>query len=665
MITKTFNRCRLGLILGFFVVFGGYSPVFGEPEVQADLKPGDRLRPRALNTLPLGSIKPGGWLHSQLRVQAEGLSGRLDEFWPDVKDSAWIGGKAEGWERTPYWLDGFVPLAYELDDPKLKEKVHKYFDYILTHQHEDGWLGPVSDGKHAEYDAWPMFVMFKALMQYEEATKDPRVVPAMLKCSKRIGEVIAKKPLFEWGKFRAADLVVALDWLYEKTHEESLISLAEELLRQGFDWRGLYERFPYQGRVEKNFSMDTHGVNTAMGWKFAGVRYRFGGDDKDRDAIFQMLEVLDRTHGQANGLFSCDEHLAGLSPSQGSELCTVVEAMYSLETLESIIGDPRLGDRLEKLTYNALPATFKPDMTAHQYDQQVNQVVCKVSHDRRFATNGPEANLFGLEPNFGCCTANMHQGWPKFVAHLWMKIPSGGLAAIAYAPCSVATDVSGVPVNVQVRTDYPFRETMAIDVTVDRETRFPLKLRIPAWAEGANVEIAGKPSKPATAGTFLTIEREWKGTTQLIVHLPMRVRAIEGYRKAVSIERGPLVYALRVGTFWKRLRKNPPFDDWEVFPTTPWNYALRIDRAHPEKSIAFYDRPIGDLPFSPEGAPITAIVDARSIPWWTLDKNAAADVPESPVRSDEPLVPLTLVPYGCTTLRVASFPTLDESPAAR
>src|SRR5947199_9819493 len=113
--------------------------------------------------------------------------------------------------------------------------------------------------------------------------------------------------------------------------------------------------------------------------------------------------------------------------------------MFSLEHLLGIVGDAAFGDRLEHIAYNALPATFKPDMWAHQYDQQVNQVICAVSEDPIYTTNGPEANIFGLEPNFGCCTANMHQGWPKFAAHLWMCTLDHGLAAISYAPCIVTT----------------------------------------------------------------------------------------------------------------------------------------------------------------------------------------------------------------------------------
>ncbi|MBC7238834.1 MAG: hypothetical protein H5T71_01880, partial [Chloroflexi bacterium] len=87
------------------------------------------LRPLAFEPLPLGSIHPAGWLANQLRLQAEGLSGHLDEFWPDVAQSAWIGGTAEGWERGPYWLDGLVPLAFLLEDARLQAKVSHWVDY--------------------------------------------------------------------------------------------------------------------------------------------------------------------------------------------------------------------------------------------------------------------------------------------------------------------------------------------------------------------------------------------------------------------------------------------------------------------------------------------------------------------------------------------------------
>jgi len=631
--------------------------------------PVESLRPVAFTPLPLGSVRPKGWLEAQLRTQADGLSGHLDEFWPDIKESAWVGGKAEGWERTPYWLDGLVPLAYLLDDPKLKAKVKTHVDYILAHQRPDGWLGPVGDNdpNHKAYDVWPLFPLFKALTQYHEATGDPRVVPAMLRCCRKIDEVISKEPLYSWARYRAADLAVSLYWLHDRTSDQWLLDLAGKARAQAHDWRGQFAAGKFAGKTTRDFSLDNHGVNVGMAVKAPGVWWRLTGDGKDRQGVFPMLGFLDEHHGQATGAFTCDEHLAGRSPSQGTELCTVAEEMYSLETLLSIQGDPALGDLLEKLAFNAFPATFKKDMTAHQYDQQANQVVCKVSPEHVYVDNGPESNLYGLEPNFGCCTANMHQGWPKFTTHLWMASPDGGLAALSYAPCVVTAKAGETPVRVEVKSDggYPFpgdndRVRVAIKVKADRPV--PLHLRIPGWAEGARCEVGGKPVAGVKAGTFLKLDRVGGGSKPETITLvfPTAVKLREGYQGAVSIERGPLVYALNVEGEWKTLRDRPgiPFDDFEVLPKAPWNYAIRIDRDHPERSVTFETRKAGDRPFTPEGAPVVARVKGRRLPGWTLEKNAAAPPPQSPVSGEGPLEELTLLPYGCTDLRVTEFPTL-------
>ena len=132
--------------------------------------------PKAYQPLPLGSTRPLGWLRNQLRIQASGLSGHLDEFWPDIADSEWIGGKAEGWERGTYWLDGLAPLASLLEDARLTSKARRWMDYILTHQHEDGWLGPTrySNPRFQDYDPWPASVLLKAMTQYQETAGDKR-----------------------------------------------------------------------------------------------------------------------------------------------------------------------------------------------------------------------------------------------------------------------------------------------------------------------------------------------------------------------------------------------------------------------------------------------------------------------------------------------------------
>lgn len=618
-----------------------------------------RLQPLAFEPLPLGSIKPAGWLANQLRIQADGLSGHLDEFWPDIKDSGWIGGKQEGWERVPYWLDGVVPLAYLLDDDGLKAKVKRYVDYALEHQKEDGWLGPEKStsqsGDYKARDPWPLFVMMKVLTQYQEATGDERVVPAMQKLLRCIDRQMDERPLFEWNKSRWQDLELSIYWLYEHTQEPWLFDMAAKARAQGYDWMKHFQDLPYKERTPK-WEFESHVVNNAMAVKTPGVCYRQTGDAADAAMADKALSELDKYHGQFTGVFTGDECFAGKMPSQGTELCAVAEYMFSLETLIAALGEPAFSDRLERIAFNALPATFKPDMWAHQYVQQANQAVCKVSKERVYATNGPDANLYGLEPNYGCCTANMHQGWPKFAAHLWMKTPDGGLAAVAYAPSVAAATIGGAQVRVELKTDYPFNDTLQFTVTTDKPVAFPLVLRIPGWAKNAVLQVGEDSNSPAP-GSYARVVRTWEGSTEVFLRLPMTVHAERRFNNALAIDRGPLVYSLKVGDDWKHLRGEEPHADWEVYPSTPWNYALDLDENSVAEKMTFEMRPVGACPFSPEGAPVVAKAPGRRLPDWDLERNAAAPPPKSPVATTQALETLTLIPYGCTKLRITEFPT--------
>jgi hypothetical protein len=633
--------------------------------------------------LPLTSVKPKGWLARQLQVQADGLTGHLDEFWSDVgPNSAWLGGTGESWERGPYWLDGLVPLAYLINDGRLIAKARKWVSWTLDHQQDSGQIGPLKDIMSSEYQAhaehpefipqdwWPRILMLKVLTQYYEATADPRVLTLMQKYFAYRLRMLSAMPSKEWAKYRWGDDILTVFWLYNRVRDPSLLQLAEGIHSQGFDWNAHFNNFRYTFKVPKaETTMATHGVNNAMALKSAAVYSLLSHSDSDRTAIYQALSMLDRNHLLPDGVHSADEHYAGLNPSQGTELCAVAEEMFSYEHLIAILGDSHFGDRLEKIAFNAWPGTFSADMWAHQYDQQPNQVLSSL-RQREFETNGPESNLFGLEPNYACCLCNMHQGWPKFTASLWMATADDGLAAVTYAPSEVRTLVrGGVQVSIVEDTDYPFRDNIRLTVNPESPVEFPLELRIPAWAEAADISINGKRLSGVQPGTFHRVRREWRPKDVVEVRFPMHVRSSHCYHDSVALDRGPLVFSLKIGENWKKLRdKSPSSDwnvyakspaaDWEVNPTTSWNYGLLIEPEEPEKSVIVEEKPIGDNPFGPESNPVLMRIKARQIPDWILVNGSAGPLPASPVTAATPEETVTLVPYGSAKLRITAFPWL-------
>lgn len=620
------------------------------------------LVPRAFEPLPLGSITPRGWLHRQLEIQADGLTGSIDEIWDNLSNNAWLGGENDGWERGPYYADGLVPLAYLLEDDRLREKARSWVDGFLSSQRDDGWFTPRRvEGEHDATDPWPQFIVCKVLRQYYEATGETRAIDALVGFAEYLSAHPDEWSIDTWAEMRWMDLAVTLHWLFERTGEEWLLEVVDRLLERGFDWTDHFQHFRFTKKQPLDVPqtddwMATHVVNNAMGVKAPAVCYRQNGAVVDPSAASDGIATLDRFHGQVTGVFTGDEHFSGKNPSQGTELCAVVEYLYSLEYLASALGDPAFGDRIERIAYNALPAAFTPDMWAHQYDQQVNQVLCNVAE--RSWTNGPDANIFGQAPYFGCCHANFHQGWPKFAASLWMRTEDDGLATVAYAPCSVTTTLEdGTGVSIVEETEYPFTELVSLEIDADEPVSFPLKLRIPGWTNDPVVTHSDDSVRVPEPGTYLTIDREWEPGDVVEVILTTELDAERRYQGSVALIRGPLVFSMPVGSEQKLVGGTPPHGDWEYYPIESWNYGLNVDTNDPNISID--TRSPGETPFSIDTPPVELTVGGRLVPEWRLENNWAGSIPSSPVRSDSERESLTLVPYGCTDLRVTEFPLLE------
>jgi DUF1680 family protein len=429
----------------------------------------------------------------------------------------------------------------------------------------------------------------------------------------------------------------------------------------GFDWIEFYrdeELWQYKEPMEQGHWVNVnHVVNNAMAVKTGGMVYRMSHKESDRSGSRQMLDLIDKYHGLVTGMFSGDENFGGQIPIHGSELCAVVELMFSLELLISITGDVDYADRLEKLAYNCLPATFDPKMTVHQYAHQVNQVQCSRNDPPVYMTNGPEANMFGVEPHFPCCTTQT-QGWPKYAQSVFMQA-SDGIAVISYAPAKLTTQVYKENVTVTLGGMYPFEDSVVITVESAKEQPFALYLRIPGWVKNAAIKVAGETIEGKT-GSFLKLERIWKKETKIEVLLPVEYEFVQRPNRLTALIRGPLVYSHPIAERWEQESKpegkeKPWLNNWSVYPTEEWNYGyvegtgLKVTR-----------KEMGEYPFSPEGAPIEVRVKAKKVA-WEMDRGACTPAPSCEwVGKEEEEI--RLIPFGCTNLRITEMPMLQQGP---
>lgn len=636
------------------------------------------LTPNTLAPLSLGSIRPEGWLRAQMEAQARGITGQLRKIWPSVGDGCgWLGGEGDSWERAPYYLDGLVSLAWGLDDEELKKSAMDYIEWILASQREDGWFGP-----EINEDYWPLMVCLKALYQYFTATMDKRVLVLADKFFKYEYRNLDSKPLCGWACARGGENMLLALRLYNITGQSYLIELCKKLRAQTLDWPNIFHTFPNIQPLSRSLSWErlcagkkeeeglvgtdhpyfhtyyhqSHGVNVAMGLKTPGVINMYKSGFKEQGGFKFGWTKLMKHHGVAYGMFTCDEHLNGSAPTQGTETCAVVEAMDSIETLIGC-GDygPELPDILEKIAFNALPAAFTADTMGHQYDQQANQIAVTEA-ERPWYNNGSDSNLFGLEPNFGCCTANCHQGWPKFTASLWYATVDGGLSAVSYAPCKVRHSIDGVPVTLTVSGGYPFSQNVEIQVNVKRPVEFPLYLRVPFWAKQPVIHLPEGEIMTVKANETTCVRRKWIAGDVVKLEMPMEPRITRWNHQSAAVELGPLLMSFQPKENWTRVGGPDAAPTWQVTTSEAWNWA--IIRSEPMKAV------FGEVKaqaFKAGAAPVKVLAKMGRAEEWKADGANCASTPIQPTVHKNSVETVELVPYGYTSLRVSQFPFTDNA----
>jgi len=614
----------------------------------------------AMTVLPLGRVCPEGWLRAHLERQAAGLTGHAEELYDDIGKSDWLTGAAVGkefaWERGPYYAKGLVSLAFVLDDARLKEKAKRWVEAILASQRETGDFGP----KNRNW--WANMIALWTLRDWCEATGDARVVPFLERYFAFQRAEFREYSLADeskWAVARAGDELDVVLWLYRKTGKDEWLDFARVVSAQSADWTTYYRRGGDPAGPNAN-GCRSHIVNFMQGLKTPALQSLLDGDAKKRGvyaAAFDPNGWVMRQCGRPDRMINGSEPMADRSASQGTELCAIAERILSCQTVVAAIGDGAAADDLEIVAYNSLAATLAADGKGCRYYCLLNQPSCEDKYVC-FANNGGKGSgsiCPGPYSGFGCCRSNFHMAWPKFVQSLWMK-KEGGLAAVAYGPCTVSTDVGGNRVVLRMETDYPYSGKVVLRV-VDGGGRFPVFARVPGWAELPD------------AGSFRRFDRAWKKGDAVELDFPLTIRSSFWEMDAVALMRGPLLLSLQmqaeervVGRYQvpcesRWIEEPGAFPRKEILPRSPWGYALLLsDDRRPivtETSGTGTDVRIG----------VRAV--RTDFGGWGFMRDVttgrAVDPPPSPIPDEDgSLETVWLKPMGDTQIRVTLFPWMKS-----
>jgi uncharacterized protein len=625
--------------------------------------------------LPVGSVTPRGWIKGWLQRQADGLTGHPENLAYPYDTCMYAGTipppsvkHGEIWwpyEQSGYFVDGAVRLNHLIDNADAKKIPAANLKYILENS-APGKLGESVWG-------WPNTVVGRALMAEYSATGDAKVARALNDC------------LLGSRNFGGRDGLLAEEalYLYGLSGDPRLLEIAKRSYDRYFvsDPRS----FSQVDKIRGEKPLREHGVTAAEQLKLLPLMYCYTGDKEALELANLAYKKVEGDSLMPDGGIVSSESLGTTAFNSLHETCDITDWSWSFGYMLMASGDAHWADRVEQMTFNALPGAVTKDFKQLQYFSSANQILASDTACPRIAMTRMS---YRAAHETECCSGNVNRAMPNYVTRMWMRM-DGGLAATLFGPSEVSTDINGQPVTITEETDYPFRETISFKIKISKPATFAFGLRIPEWCAAASVKTNGKSSSiESKPGTFAILKREFHDGDKIELQLPMTVQLKDWFAGgAVSVERGPLVYSLKIDEKRVESQHEPDaiqrilkgnnvqgFPAIEFFPASEWRYGMDAAQKNAPDKFKVIESPMPENPFLAGSAPIRIEVPLRVLPQWEAawqpelepppadlkqsPKNPAALPDEAGLQPAAGSKTMTLLPYGSTHLRLTTLPVI-------
>lgn len=629
----------------------------------------------------ISDIRPQGWLKEFLNCEADGMPGHLHEIGYPFDKFCWQyktltdGGYAQWWpyEQTAYWIDSVVRTAAFTDNKELLDVVMDQIEKSLSDD-SDPFIGPNELREPAGRSRWPHAIYFRALYALWSYTGDERYLEKMRK------HYLNDTPEHYSNSRDYANIETILK-LAEHFDDENLYKLATEA----------FINFNSQ-KNELSTNIDTlmsdtppygHGVTYNEDSKIPAIMYMFTGKKEYLDASVNAYKKMDIYHMLPDGIHTCSEGPCGSESWRTHESCDLSDYTWSLGYLLEATANAEYADKIERVCFNALPGATGHHFKTIQYLSCVNQVICARNSTHIDAWHNTPRMAYQPHHYPECCVSNIGRAMPNYVLRMYQKTKFG-VAASLYGDSTY----DGEEMKIVQSGGYPFSSKTAFKITLKDKSKNLLMLRIPSWTKGYCLKVNGEEKCVDSVNGYITLSVSDNDFIELGFNMSLSmVSSTDG---GYYYNYGPFLMALKIDSKSeideKETRQTPDFPAYNIYPASPWNYAVR--RFEPGET---YEVKKNDVPKNPfwDGYPIEIKVKARVLNNWDFEKlknecglnresgegldqkqvdcgatMVTDDLIFTPKLPDESFVinnlgketEITLVPYGCTTVRLTVFP---------
>jgi hypothetical protein len=604
-----------------------------------------------LRRLPLGSVRPHGWMLAQMQQDLDhGFAGQLDTLSPHVANDLFAhrltaaNGQLAWWdaESRGNWLWGYTLLAHLAGASRHQERADALVRALRATQDADGYLGihatavRYRTGDVENGELWAQSRAVLVMLAHHELTGDAasldaarRAVDLMLGQYDRVKSPFGRQSTTDdrTGVTHGLCYVDALQALHEATGEECYAAAAADLLRHFDAWP---LPFPNDDLAAASLADPMQGLHGHSVHTVEHLRaVAFGSRDGAR--LQSALHKL-RLSATPSGAVIGDENLHGLPhPQAGYEYCSLTELVFGLGRCAQVLEDPALGDWLERVTFNAAQGARNADGRAIAYLCCDTRLDATAHRPDSYSLLNGKHGRYKISPTHDdvacCCNPNATRLLPHYVSSMWLgRTDSPGLVALAYGPSDLRTNIDGTAVDIHQETQYPFEDQVRFTVEAAAPVRLTLWLRRPAWASAFHLEGI----ESAERDGWIVIEREWRGRQSFTLRFDAPVRAETYPAGEVAVLRGPLQFVQAIP---HRVRVLP------VSARAEWPDSELLADVHASiETLPIIDASRPDLGFALDRGPATE----PDRPWHD---------PPLRLRSKG----TTLVPLGCAPLRRADF----------